>query len=38
MKIRVQEKISELAEQRGVTCYIFGHTVLTLVHVHSITL
>ena len=29
IKVRVQEKISELDEQSGVTCYIFGHTALT---------
>jgi len=29
IKIGVQEKISELAEQSCVTCYIFGHTALT---------
>jgi hypothetical protein len=31
VKFRVQEKISELAEQSGVTCYIFGHTALKFI-------
>jgi hypothetical protein len=42
IKNRVQEKISELSEQRGVTCYIFGHTALTflpknLIHLYNVT-